>query len=130
MKIQKTKRKRWDITKIYKDDTCCINHTFWCSSSSSKYIRSAACWQPTSSCSGSHSGYSKTTWRWLLHRHHDTPAKKEMIGNNKHKVLMNCNPTVADTYRQDIIFFSFFSLALKLLSTTSLLKTIWILSIL
>lgn len=73
---QKTNKKKMRVTKIFKDNTCCINHTFWCSSCCSKYIRCTTRWQSTPSCGSSNCGYSQTTWRGFLYRYHHTPVEK------------------------------------------------------
>lgn len=64
-------------TRIFKDNTCCINHTFWCSSCCSKYIRCTTRWQSAPSCGSSNRGNSQTTRRGFLYWYNHTPVEKE-----------------------------------------------------
>lgn len=75
-KNNKTKEQtgKMRVTKIFKDNTCCINHTFWCSSCCSKDIRCTTRWQSAPRCGGSNCGHSQAAWWGLLHWHDHTPA--------------------------------------------------------
>lgn len=80
LKVTKQNKKnkyKMVVTRILKDNTCCINHTFWCSSCCSKYIRCTTRWQSAPSRGSSNSGDSQTTWRGLLHWYNHTPVGTE-----------------------------------------------------